>query len=77
MNFDRAAKGNLGLGGYGGIFRNVAGLTLHFYHGSIGRDTNNVVELEGLRKGICIPEIEKKFPLEVEGDSQILIEAVT
>eukprot|EP00253_Pinus_taeda_P023835 PITA_23835 len=75
LNFDGAAKENPGLASYGGIFRDVVGSTLHIYHGSLGRDTNNVVEFEGLWKGISIAEIEIFFPLEVEGDSQILIEA--
>lgn len=50
LNFDGAAKGNLGLAGYGGIFRDVVGSALHIYHGSLGRDTNNTAELEGLWK---------------------------
>jgi len=77
LNFDGATKGNPGLVGYGGIFRNNVGSTLHIYHGSLGKDTKNAAELEGLWKGIYIEEMENFLPLEVEGDSQILIEAAT
>lgn len=52
-------------------------MALHIYHGSIGRDTNNVAELEGLWKGICTTVTKNLFPLVIEGDSQILIEAVS
>jgi len=45
------------------------------YHGSMGRDTNNTAEIEGLWQGLCIAETKNLLPLEVEGDSQILIEA--
>lgn len=57
LNFDGAAKGNPRLAGYGGIFRDAEGSILHIYHGSLGRDTNNTAELEGLWKGICTTEI--------------------
>jgi len=77
LNFDGAAKGNPGLASYGGVFRNEVGSALHIYHGLIGKDTRNAPELEGLWKGICIAEKENFFPLEVEGDSQILIIAAT
>jgi len=77
LNFDGAAKGNPRLAGYGGVFRNKVGSALHIYHGLIGKDTNNATELEGLWKGLCIAEKEIFFPLEVEGDSQILIAAAT
>ena len=75
MNFDGAAKGNSGPAGFGGIFRSHEGANIHIYFGSLGRDYNNAAELEGLWQGICIAERENIFPLEVEGDSQILIEA--
>ena len=76
MNFDGATKGNPDPAGFGGIFRNAESSVMHIYYGSLGRDSNNVAELEGLWHGICLVEKENIFPLEVEGDSQILIEAV-
>ena len=48
---------------------------MQIYYGSLGRDSNNAAELEGLWNGIFLAEKENLFPLEVEGDSQILIEA--
>jgi len=50
---------------------------VHIYYGSIGKDTKNVAELEGLWKGICIADQHNFYPLEVEGDSLILINAAT
>lgn len=50
---------------------------VHIYYGSIGKDTKNVAELEGLWKGICIADQHNLYPLEVEGDSLILINAAT
>eukprot|EP00253_Pinus_taeda_P022049 PITA_22049 len=75
LNFDGAAKGNPGPTGFGGVFRNEVGATIHIYFGTMGKDTNNAAELEGLWKGICIADKKNFFPLEVEGDSLILINA--
>ncbi len=77
LNFDGAAKGNPGLAGYGSVFRNEVGAALHIYYGTIGKDTNNAAELEGLWKRICIADQKNFFPLEVEGDSLILITTTT
>eukprot|EP00253_Pinus_taeda_P009559 PITA_09559 len=77
LNFDGAAKGNPGPAGFRGVFRNDRGVVVHIYYGSIGKDTNNVAELEGLWKGICIADQHNFYPLEVEGDSLILINAAT
>ena len=77
MNFDGASKGNPGAAGFGGIFRNLAGTPLEVFFVSIGWDSNNSVELEGLQQGLCLAQEHNFFPLEVEGDSQILINATT
>eukprot|EP00253_Pinus_taeda_P023386 PITA_23386 len=77
LNFDGAAKGNPGPTGYGGVIRNDRGVVQYIFYGSIGKDTNNVAELEGLWKGICIVDQHSFYPLEVEGDSLILINAAT
>lgn len=77
MNFDGASKGNLGAAGFGGIFRDAVGNSLKIYYGSIGRDSNNSAELEGLWQGLLIAEENNFSPPEVEGDSQILIDATT
>lgn len=73
LNFDGASKGNPGLAGYGGVFRNHTGIPILIFMGSIGWDTNNSAELEGLWRGIILAHRQKLFPLIIEGDSQILI----
>lgn len=56
LNFDGASKGNLGMIGYGGIFRDQGGKPLLLFLGSIGWDTNNLAKLEGLWKGLCLAQ---------------------
>ena len=73
LNFDGASKGNPGTAGFGGIFRNHKGDSLLIFYGNIGWDTNNSAELEGLWQGLLLSRHYGFHPLEVEGDSQILI----
>eukprot|EP00253_Pinus_taeda_P008458 PITA_08458 len=73
LNFDGASKGNPGLTGYGGAVRNHQGQVLKVFYGSIGWNTNNVAELEGLWRGLFMAQREGLLPLIVEGDSQLLI----
>jgi len=73
LNFDGASKGNPGLAGFGGIIRNHEGEPLILYYGNIGWDTNNSAELEGLWQGLLLAGGHNFHSLEVEGDSQILI----
>lgn len=75
LNFDGAAKGNPGLAGYGGVIRRHTSEVAQVYYGTIGTNTNNAAELEGLWKGISLAEQHQFLPLTVEGDSLILIEA--
>eukprot|EP00253_Pinus_taeda_P011233 PITA_11233 len=77
LNFDGAAKGNPGPSGYGGVIRNAEGSVEYIYYGSTGINTNNMAELEGMWKGICVADQHNFYPLEVEGDSLILINAAT
>lgn len=53
--------------------RSHEGAPLILYFGNIGWDTNNSAELEGLWHGLQLAGGLKFHPLEVEGDSQILI----
>lgn len=76
LNFDGASKGNPGDAGYGGIFRDHKGNPLLIFYGSICWDSNNSAELEGLWQGLCLAQIHNYFPIEIEGDSQILINMV-
>lgn len=73
LNFDGASKGNSGPAGFGGIFRNSQGDALAIYYGSIGWDTNNSAELEGLWQGLNLAHLYNLSPIIVEWDSQILI----
>jgi len=76
LNFDGASKGNPGKAGYGGIFRDRRGTPLLTFTGSIGWDTNNSTELEGLWQGLLLTQLHGFSPLIIEGDSQILINMV-
>ena len=67
------AKGNLGPTGYEGVIIILKGSTLSLFWGSIGSNTNNMAELEGLINGLNWEKKTGKFPLVVEGDSQIII----
>lgn len=73
LNFDGASKGNPRNAGFGGIFRNHEGSPLLGYFGNIAWDSNNLAELEGLWKEILLSKKYNLHPLEIEGDSQILI----
>lgn len=73
LNFDGASKGNPGKAGYGEVIRDHMGNPQCIYLGSIGWDTNNSAELEGLWRGLKLAQKNGFFPLIVEGDSQIII----
>jgi len=77
LNFDGASKGNPGSTGYGGVIRNNQGNPLTVFFGSIGWNTNNAAELEGLWRGLNIAQAQRYSPLIVEGDSQIIINMVS
>jgi len=77
LNFDGASEGNLSKAGHGGIFRNHEGKPLLLYFGSIGWDTNNSAELEGLWQGMSLANQHNFHPVIIEEDSQILINMAT
>eukprot|EP00253_Pinus_taeda_P027174 PITA_27174 len=77
LNFDGASKGNSGSIGFGGAIRNSQGIPLTIFYGSIGWNTNNAAELEGLWRGLKIAQGQRLTPLIVEGDSQIIINMVS
>eukprot|EP00253_Pinus_taeda_P017014 PITA_17014 len=77
LNISYSLQGNPGPSGYGCVIRNAEGSVEHIYYGSTGTNTKNVAELEGMWKGICVADQHNFYPLEVEGDSLILINAVT
>lgn len=73
LNFYGASRGNPGQTGFGGVIRDHQGKPLTTFFGSIGWNTNNAAELEGLWRGLILAQEQNFFPLIVEGDSQILI----
>ena len=73
FNFDEATKGNPGPTGFIGALRNLDGIILSMLWGSIGNNTNHMVELEALINGISRALHSRKTPLLVEGDLQIII----
>jgi ribonuclease HI len=75
MNFDGASKGNLGLVGFGGVFKNHLGQILRIY--SVGKEsTNNEVELGTMNQGLSISIREGIQKLIVEGDSLVVIHSL-
>lgn len=73
LNFDGASKGNPRRTGFGGVIRDYQGNPLITFFGSIGWNTNNAAELEGLWRGLNLAQKQGLLPLIVEGDSQIII----
>jgi len=73
LNFDGSSKGKPSRAGYGGIFTDHKDKPLLIFLGSIGWDTNNSTELEGLWQGLLLAQHHGFFPLVIEGDCQILI----
>lgn len=73
LNFDGASKGNPINVGFGVVIRDYKGSPILIYFGKIGWDTNNLTELEGLWQGLLLSKNFNLQPLEIEGDSQILI----
>eukprot|EP00253_Pinus_taeda_P005372 PITA_05372 len=49
-NIDGASKGNLGSAIFGGVLRDDTGNLLSFFHGHLGRATNNMAEAMAMEK---------------------------
>jgi ribonuclease HI len=67
----------LGPTGFGAILRNSNGEILHLAAGYLGFNTNNVVELWSLLRGIKIATYHHYNKIIVEGDSQIIVQLIT
>ena len=76
LNFDGASKQNSGIVGYGGAVRNHTGAIHLIYHGNLGVNTNNNVELIALIQGLTLAGRYRLLPLVVEGDSEIIIRLI-
>ena len=74
LNFDGAAKGNLGWAGIGGAIRDTRGTILRIYWRSIGENTNNVAKLKALLAGLDMAQTHGWFLVILEGDSQIILQ---
>ena len=66
-------KENPGAVGYGGVCRNAKREILQIFYGSIGFDTNNSTELEGMIRGLNLVVMEGWILTMVERDLNILI----
>jgi ribonuclease HI len=78
LNFNGVARGNLGpTRDQGGALRNDKGDILFVFTCYLGRWTNNVFELDGLIKGFFIAKSLNLKILVVEGESVIIILALT
>lgn len=76
LNFDRASKGNLGPSGYGGIFRDSQGQTRWIYADRGGLMSNNESEFMAVYQGIRIAIRNGYMKLDIEGDSNLVIETI-
>jgi len=74
LNFDGASKGNPGNVGFGGIFRDSQQNTRWIFAEWGGEMTNNEAELWAVHQGLQIAIRNGYRNLEIEGDSQMVIE---
>ncbi|GLJ42430.1 hypothetical protein SUGI_0879190 [Cryptomeria japonica] len=77
MNFDGASRGNPRKSGYGVIIRNELGNFVGAKYGSLGINTNNMAELAGLLAGMEWCVAHGIQDVEVEGDSQIILNGIS
>ncbi|KAH9309489.1 hypothetical protein KI387_037400, partial [Taxus chinensis] len=76
INFGGASTGNRGSSGAGGICRDETGKTLFAYTTDLLKSTDNRVELDALLQGLKIAKEICLENIEVEGDSEIVIDAM-
>ena len=74
LNFNGAAKGNMGPARIGGAIRNSEGNILGLFRGSIGHTTNNVAEIKALLVGLDMIQTHGWRPTILEGDSQVILQ---
>jgi ribonuclease HI len=76
LNFDGAAKGNLGMIGMGGVIRDSGSNIIRLYVGSMGKSTNNAAEFKALEISLKILSCERMTNTIMEGDSALVINMV-
>ncbi|GLJ29867.1 hypothetical protein SUGI_0590360 [Cryptomeria japonica] len=73
LNFDRVAKGNPGVAGYGCIVRKDTGDIMGSVSGNMGIASNNGAEALALARGLRFCVDNGFTSVKIEGDSQIII----
>lgn len=76
LNFDGASRGNPGIAGLGFILRDHKGQWLAQRAKPLGHTTNNLAELEAVKEGLTLCNRIKIRKLIIEGDSQIILNAL-
>ena len=76
LNFDGAARGNPGIAGIGCIVNDDGGKWIGKLASPIPPTTNNMAELEAVHKGIQICISLGVTKVIIEGDSQIILNAL-
>jgi ribonuclease HI len=76
LNFDGASRGNPGKSGAGFILRNHLGHWVAKKATTLGVTTNNLAELEAVSEGLTFCNKNKIPKLIIEGDSQIILNAL-
>ena len=76
LNFDGAARGNLGSAGIGCIINDKDGRWVAKLASPLPPITNNVAELEALEKGLLLCHKLGLSRIFIEGDSQIVLNAI-
>ncbi|XP_059078016.1 uncharacterized protein LOC131876594 [Cryptomeria japonica] len=77
LNFDGACRGNPGQAGFGAVIRNKEGNVVSGTYGYIGHATNNEAKIRALEVGLLLCKEIGLTNIQVEGDSQIIINGVT
>ncbi|GLJ30804.1 hypothetical protein SUGI_0611220 [Cryptomeria japonica] len=77
INFDGASRGNPGKSGFGAIIRNEFGNLVGANYGPLGINTNNMAEMAGLLAGLEWCVARGIQDVEVEGDSQIILNGIS
>lgn len=73
VNIDGASKGNPRVVGFGGAIRDHQGKTKYIFHGHLGKDANNMVELLALEKYLEILVEANLQNVIIEADSKLII----
>lgn len=73
INFDGASKENPDHAGFDGAIRDHKSEIIQIFYGSLGNDTSNVTELDGLVEGLDMDERRNILPLILEGVSYYFI----